>query len=77
MFEESLSSDEDKNGEFSEESHNSEESKFEREHNVDGIFLPEAKRNKIVISVIDSGIGIKKKDKIKLFKLFGCLNNTR
>jgi signal transduction histidine kinase len=30
-----------------------------------------------VISVIDSGIGIKKKDKIKLFKLFGCLNNTR
>lgn len=31
----------------------------------------------MVISVIDTGIGIKKKDRIKLFKLFGCLQNTR
>lgn len=27
--------------------------------------------------MIDSGIGIKQEDKIKLFKLFGCLQNTR
>lgn len=27
--------------------------------------------------MLDSGIGIKKKDKVKLFKLFGCLQNTR
>ena len=27
--------------------------------------------------MIDTGIGIKKKDKVKLFKLFGCLQNTR
>ena len=30
-----------------------------------------------MISVIDSGIGIKPRDKIRLFKLFGTLNNTR
>lgn len=35
------------------------------------------KRDKLVISVIDSGIGIKPRDKIRLFKLFGTLNNTR
>ena len=33
-------------------------------------------RDKIVISVIDTGIGIKKKDRIKLFKLFGILQDT-
>ena len=27
--------------------------------------------------MVDSGIGIKKQDIIKLFKLFGCLQNTR
>jgi len=36
-------------------------------------FYPEVKRDKLVISVIDSGIGIKKKDRKKLFKLFGSL----
>jgi signal transduction histidine kinase len=41
------------------------------------MFTPLAKRDKLVISVIDSGVGIKAKDKIRLFKLFGCLNNTR
>ena len=33
--------------------------------------------DKLVISVIDTGIGIKKKDRRKLFKLFGTLQNTR
>jgi hypothetical protein len=37
------------------------------------IFEPIKGRDKIVISVVDSGIGIKKKDRIRLFKLFGCL----
>lgn len=32
---------------------------------------------KIVVSVIDTGIGIKKEDRVKLFKLFGTLQNTR
>jgi signal transduction histidine kinase len=41
------------------------------------MFKPETKRDKLVISVIDSGIGIKPKDKLRLFKLFGCLSNTR
>ena len=38
---------------------------------------PLAKDDKLVISVQDSGIGIKNKDRIKLFKLFGKLQNTR
>jgi signal transduction histidine kinase len=44
-----------------------------KEHDVDSLFEPDLERNKIVIEVMDSGIGIKKKDKVKLFKLFGCL----
>lgn len=55
----------------------SDNSRFMMEHNVDTLFEPEEHRNKVVITVIDSGIGIKKKDKVKLFKLFGCLQNTR
>ena len=47
-------------------------SQFEKDHNEKFIF-ERAERDKIVISVIDSGIGIKKKDRLKLFKLFGCL----
>ena len=78
MFDESYSSGERKNlNDSSDQSHDSEAKKFEKEHNVEAIFHPEIERDKIVISVIDSGIGIKRKDKIKLFKLFGCLNNTR
>jgi len=34
---------------------------------------PVKNRNKIVITVMDTGIGIKKKEKLKLFKLFGTL----
>lgn len=44
---------------------------------VSEIFEPCEQRDKIAISVIDSGIGIKKKDKKKLFKLFGTLRTTR
>lgn len=34
-------------------------------------------RDKLVISVIDTGIGIKQEDHIKLFKLFGTSQNTQ
>ena len=50
-----------------------EDSSFEREHMMDKIYEPIDNLKKIVISVIDTGIGIKKKDRLKLFKLFGCL----
>lgn len=59
------------------ESNASDNSKFMLEHNIDTLFEPEENRDKVVITVIDSGIGIKKKDKVKLFKLFGCLQNTK
>ena len=68
---------------FSSEEHNSESDlgseadNFEHEHLVSSIYDPIKDYPKLVISVIDTGIGIKKKDKIKLFKLFGCLQNTR
>jgi signal transduction histidine kinase len=59
------------------DSENSEKSTFNKEHKIDSLYDPDPLRDKIVIQVIDSGIGIKHKDKIKLFKLFGCLQNTR
>jgi signal transduction histidine kinase len=55
------------------ESSESDDSKFEKEHKVETLYNPEVQRDKIVIQVVDTGIGIKKKDKKKLFKLFGCL----
>ena len=55
------------------DSRNSEASRFEREHHIQSIFKPDKKRDKIIISVLDTGIGIKRKDKFKLFKLFGTL----
>ena len=39
--------------------------------------LREEPDDKIVLSVLDNGIGIKDLDKTKLFKLFGCLKSTR
>ena len=36
------------------------------------MFLPALNRDKIAISVIDSGIGIQKKERANLFKLSGC-----
>jgi len=34
-------------------------------------------RDKVVLSVLDNGIGIKKRDQPNLFQLFGCLKTTR
>ena len=53
------------------------DSSFDKERNPSSIAEPDEEFDKLVISVIDSGIGIKKKDKLKLFKLFGTLQNTR
>ena len=56
---------------------NSEQFKFEEQYSLAQVFKPEEDgRDKIVISVIDSGIGISKNDKAKLFKLFGALSNV-
>lgn len=49
---------------------------FENSHNLKNIFKPIKDREKLVISVHDTGIGIKKEDRIKLFQLFGCLQST-
>lgn len=46
-------------------------------HKMDDIFRPMADKDKIVISVIDTGVGITKEDRRKLFKLFGKVTNTR
>ena len=39
--------------------------------------MEHGKRPKIVLSVLDSGVGIKIVDQKKLFKLFGTVKNTR
>lgn len=78
IFQESFSSGSKDSGASSDSvSHDTEASKFKKEHDIEAMFKPETKRDKLVISVIDSGIGIKPKDKLRLFKLFGCLSNTR
>lgn len=46
--------------------------KFEEKHDIERIFKPEH-HDKLVISIVDTGIGIKKKDRRRLFKLFGTL----
>ena len=77
IYQESFSSNSNHTDSGSEDTHESAAKKFEKEHNIESMFRPHALRDKLVISVIDSGIGIKPRDKIKLFKLFGTLNNTR
>ena len=64
----SESNDEEKNSD-SESSDNA----FEDERDPQLIRNPDDEFDKVVFTVIDTGIGIKKKDKLKLFKLFGTL----
>lgn len=63
--------------EESENSNVTDYSEFKRLHGLEAIYEPHPEKDKIVISVTDTGVGIKKKDMIKLFKLFGSLQNTR
>lgn len=59
------------------ESADSDRFRFEEQYSLAQVFKPEDDgRDKIVVSVIDSGIGMSKSDKAKLFKLFGALNNV-
>ena len=51
--------------------------KFDNEYGLKTLMDPNKDMDKLVISVQDTGIGIKNKDRIKLFKLFGKLQNTR
>jgi hypothetical protein len=60
-----------------ESSKDSDEAQFNKDHSIDSVFKSDPKRDKIVVEVTDTGIGIKKRDRVKLFKLFGCLQNTR
>ena len=50
---------------------------MDKDRDPQNIFKPDDLFDKLVISVMDTGIGIKKKDQAKLFKLFGTLQNTR
>lgn len=53
----------------------SQQMRFDEQYSIKQVFKPEEDgRDKLVISVVDSGIGISRKDKLKLFKLFGCLS---
>ena len=47
------------------------------QHSIEAVFAPDPQHDKLVISVIDTGIGIKKSETAKLFKLFGTINTTR
>ena len=78
MFKTSYSSGEESQNHvnFSADSQKSNLQNFEKDHFIDTIFLPIFGKDKIVISVEDSGCGIKKRDIVKLFKLFGTLKST-
>jgi signal transduction histidine kinase len=56
-----------------ESSADSEEKAFEKKHGINNIPKRHPTRDKLVIKVKDTGIGIKKLDRIKLFRLFGKL----
>lgn len=51
----------------------SEAKEFIANHGLTQIFHSHPEFYKIVVSVKDSGIGIKRKNKLQLFKLFGCI----
>ena len=55
------------------ENKSSEAKMFEKLHGIRGIYKRHATKDKLVIKVQDTGIGIKKADKLKLFRLFGKL----
>ena len=44
---------------------------------MDHIYEPDKTRDKIFISVSDTGVGISREDRKKLFRLFGTVTNTR
>jgi signal transduction histidine kinase len=63
------SSDEEKRSNSSD----SDERKFNEIHGIKDIGKKHLDRDKLVIKVQDTGVGIKRQDRLKLFKLFGKL----
>lgn len=63
-------------GNSSQSSEGSNDHKFNELHGIDQIYLPDQEHPKLVVTVHDTGIGIKRQDQLKLFKLFGTLQNT-
>lgn len=54
----------------------SEQARFNENHNLEEIFVPNDKSDKIVVSITDTGVGISDSQRVKLFKLFGCIQNV-
>lgn len=54
----------------------SEQVRFDANHNLEEIFVPNEKSDKIVVSITDTGVGISDAQRVKLFKLFGCIQNV-
>lgn len=50
---------------------------IEYRKNKKAAYQQEGNRDKIVLSILDNGTGIKKQDQKNLFKMFGCLKNTK
>ena len=42
---------------------------------IGNLFEAHPERDKLLLSIIDTGVGITKSDQQKLFKLFGCLTS--
>lgn len=50
---------------------------FDHKYSMDKIFTRDLNgRNQIIVSVIDSGVGISQENRTKLFKLFGWLHTV-
>ena len=47
-----------------------------KQYNLDGVYDSHPEKDKIAVTVVDSGIGIKKDDLKKLFRLFGQASST-
>jgi C4-dicarboxylate-specific signal transduction histidine kinase len=44
---------------------------------LNSLYKSHPEQDKLVLSVIDNGVGISNEDKANLFKLFGCLKSTK
>ena len=58
-------------------SEGSDDNTFDKNRSSKEIFGSAKGRPKIAIAVIDTGVGIKKRERVKLFNLFGTLESTR
>lgn len=77
MYTDFSSSSSESNYENSQMPQNEQINRSRDHHKMDDIYRADSEKDKIVISVIDTGVGITKEDRRKLFKLFGKVTNTR